>query len=44
MRIFLLDLGDSRSLIVFINAKDKATYDSLLPEAMSIIGSFQFTR
>lgn len=44
MRIFLLDLGDGRSLIVFINAKDKATYDILLPEAMSIIGSFQFTR
>jgi hypothetical protein len=44
MRIFLLDLGDGRSLVLFINARDKATYDSLLPEAMSIIGSFQFTR
>jgi hypothetical protein len=44
MRIFLLDLGDGRSLVIFINAKDKATYDALLPDAMSIINSFQFTR
>jgi len=44
MRIFLLDLGDGRSLIMFINAKDKATYNALLPEATSIINSFRFTR
>jgi hypothetical protein len=44
MRVDLLDLGDGRSLVIFINAKDKATYDALLPGATSIIDSFQFTR
>jgi hypothetical protein len=44
LHILLLDLGDGRSLVLFVNAKDKATYDALLPEATSIINSFQFTR
>jgi hypothetical protein len=44
LRILLLDLGDGRSLVIFFNAKDKATFDALLPEATSIINSFQFTR
>jgi hypothetical protein len=44
LHIVLLDLGDGRSLVLFVNAKDKATYDTLLPEATSIINSFQFNR
>ena len=44
MRIWLLDLGDGRSLVLFVNAKDKATFDGLLPAATSIIDSFRFTR
>jgi hypothetical protein len=44
MRVYLLDLGDGRSLVMFVNGVDKATYDALLPEATSIIDSFQFHR
>jgi hypothetical protein len=44
MRIFLLDLGDSRTLVILISAKDKATYDAFLPEAMSVIETFSFHR
>jgi hypothetical protein len=44
MRVYLLDLGDGRSLVIFVNGVDKATYDALLPDATSIIESFQFNR
>ena len=42
MRIFLLDLGDGRTLLTFIYAVDKPTYDALVSEAMPIIDSFEF--
>ena len=42
MRIFLLDLGNGRTLLIDIVAKDKATFDSLVREAMPIVDSFQF--
>jgi hypothetical protein len=44
IRFLLLDLGDGRSLIVLVSAKDKATYDAFLPEAMSVIDTFEFHR
>jgi hypothetical protein len=44
IRFLLLDLGDGRSLLVFVSAKDKATYDAFLPEAMSVIDTFAFHR
>jgi hypothetical protein len=44
MRIWLLDLGDGRSLVMFVNAVDNATYEAILPEATSIIGTFVFHR
>jgi hypothetical protein len=42
MRIFLLDLGNGRTLLIAIVAKDRATFDSLVREAMPIVDSFQF--
>jgi hypothetical protein len=44
MRLFLLDLGDGRTLLIDIFAKDKATWDVLIPEAMPVIQTFQFNR
>jgi hypothetical protein len=44
MRVYLLDLGDGRSLVIFINGVDKATYEALLPQAESVIESFTFNR
>ena len=44
LRIFLLDLGDGRTLLVFIHAVDRVTWDSLINEAMPIVQSFQLNR
>lgn len=43
-RYFLLDHGDGRTLLIAVEAQDKATWDSVLADAMPIIDSFQFTR
>ncbi|MEP6639879.1 MAG: hypothetical protein ABJC39_11060 [Chloroflexota bacterium] len=42
LRLFLLDLGESRTLMIDIEAPDKATWDALIPKAMPIVGSFSF--
>jgi hypothetical protein len=42
MRLFLLDLGDARTLMIDIEAQDKATWDALLPAAMPIVESYRF--
>jgi hypothetical protein len=42
MRLFLLDLGDERTLMIDIEAQEKATWDALLPDAMPIVESFSF--
>jgi hypothetical protein len=42
MRLFILDLGTDRTLLVDIEAPDKATWDGLLKEAMPIVESFEF--
>ena len=44
LRVFLFDLGDGRTLLVFIHAVDRATWDGLVNDAMPIIQSFRFTR
>src|SRR5262249_35222005 len=44
MRVILLDLGDSRSLLIYVQGKDKAAYAAVLPEAMPIITSSTFPR
>jgi hypothetical protein len=41
-RLILLDLGDGRTLVIQLTAKDKATYDALVPDAMTIIQTFRF--
>lgn len=43
MRLFLLDLGESRMLMIDIEAQDKATWDALVPAAMPIVESFRFS-
>jgi hypothetical protein len=42
MRLFLLDLGDARTLMIDIEAQDKATWDALLPKAMPIVERYRF--
>lgn len=44
MRLFLLDLGDQRTLMVDIEAQDKAAWDALVPVALPIVDTFQFPR
>lgn len=44
VRLFLLDLGDGRTLVVDIESETKANYDALLGEATSIVESFTFPR
>jgi hypothetical protein len=43
MRLFLLDLGDARTLMIDIEAQDKATWDALVPKAMPIVESYRFS-
>ena len=43
-RFYLLDLGDSRSLVISIEAEDKQTFAALLPEAAAIVESMQFEK
>jgi hypothetical protein len=43
-RIILLDLGDGRALLIDLGTHDKAEFDALLPKAMEVINSFQFSR
>jgi hypothetical protein len=42
MRLFVLDLGPVRTLLVDIEAADSATWDALLSQAMPIVQSFEF--
>jgi hypothetical protein len=42
MRLFLLDLGGGRTLLIDIEATDKATWSALVADAMPIVESFQF--
>ena len=42
MRLFILELGQDRTLLIDIEAQDKATWDALVPEAMPIVESFEF--
>ena len=41
-RLILLDLGDGDVLQILVWTKDQAAFDAFLPEAMGVIGSFQF--
>ena len=41
-RVILLDSGGGRTLLVEIDAPDKAAFDVLVAESMPIIQSFQF--
>jgi len=43
MRLFLLDLGDARTLMIDIEAQDNATWDALVPNAMPIVESYRFS-
>jgi hypothetical protein len=43
LRLFLLDLGESRTLMIDIEAQDKATWDALVPRAIPIVESFHFS-
>ena len=43
-RYILLDRGDGHTLMVAFEAQDRARWDALLPDAMSMIDSFQFSR
>ena len=42
MRLFLLDLGGGRTLLIDIEATDQATWRALVADAMPIVESFQF--
>ena len=42
MRLFLLDLGPGRTLLVDIEATDQATWMALVADAMPVVKSFQF--
>ena len=41
-RLYLLDLGDTRTLVISIEAEDPATFAEILPEATAIVESFEF--
>ena len=43
-RLILLDTGGGRTLLLAINAPDKASFDAFVGEAMSVIQTFQFKR
>lgn len=42
MRLFLLDLGGGRTLLIDIEATDQATWKALVADAMPVVESFQF--
>ena len=42
MRLFLLDLPDGRTMLIDIEAQDKATWDALVAEATPIVNTFVF--
>lgn len=42
MRLFILDLGRDRTLLIDIEAQDKATWDALLEDATRIVNTFEF--
>ena len=44
MRLYLVDLGDGRALMISVEARTKATYDAFVDAATTIVESFQFTR
>lgn len=44
MRLFVLDMGPGRTLLVDIEAADSATWDALIPQAMPIVESFDFRK
>jgi hypothetical protein len=44
MRLFLMDLGPDRTLLVDIEAPDQTGWESLLQDAMPIVESFEFRR
>jgi hypothetical protein len=44
MRLYLLDLGDGRTLLIDIEAPSKASYDKLIDGATAIVESFTFKR
>jgi hypothetical protein len=43
MRLFLLDLGHERTLMVDIAAQDKTTWGALVPDALPVVDSFHFS-
>jgi hypothetical protein len=44
MRLFILDLGDGRALVVETEAPTKADFDAIVDEATAIVESFNFPR
>ena len=42
IRLILLDLGDGDVVAVGVWTRDQATFDAFMPEAMSVVESFQF--
>ncbi len=44
MRLYVLDLGDGRTLVIHVEAQDAATFDGMVEEATSIVESMVFTR
>ena len=44
MRLFLVDLGPDRTLLIDIEAQDRATWEALLAEAVPVVFSFEFRR
>jgi hypothetical protein len=43
-RLYFLDLGDARTLVISIEAEDLATFSEILPEASAIVESLEFRR
>ncbi len=41
-RVILLDIGDGDVVAIGVWTRDQATFDAFVPEAMQVIGSFQF--
>ena len=41
-RLYLLDLGDARTLVISIEAEDPETFSEILPEAIAIVESVEF--
>ena len=44
VRYLLLDRGDGQPLVIDVNARDKATWDAAVADAMPVVESFEFTR